>query len=198
MEDLKVIIENLQIKHKEVSEGWSNSPEFKNINYNKKTVLYAHTNDEISNSINQYIKFLNDIELDLHSISKIKLNSSKLEYRIKKQNSVVLKFYNYLNKKEQGNIRINKVLNDLFGIRVILNNTYNYSQIKQYLEDNDWGKLKCIDSSKEGYLATHIYLNSGNLHFQWELQVWAKENEENNRESHKIYKQAYTNWELQF
>lgn len=31
--------------------------------------------------------------------------------------------------------------------------------------------------------------------FPWELQIWKKEDEENNLISHKMYKQDYTSWE---
>ena len=32
---------------------------------------------------------------------------------------------------------------------------------------------------------------------QWELQIWNKEDEERNINSHKIYKQDYTRWEIE-
>ena len=55
--------------------------------------------------------------------------------------------------------------------------------------------MKCIDSSKKAYKATHIYFKQDNWNFQWELQIWNKENEINNINSHEKYKQGYVKWE---
>ena len=41
----------------------------------------------------------------------------------------------------------------------------------------------------------YIYFRQGNFNFQWELQVWNKENEINNITSHEKYKQDYIKWE---
>lgn len=42
-----------------------------------------------------------------------------------------------------------------------------------------------------------VYFKEDNFSFQWELQVWNKEDEENNINSHKKYKQDYTKWEIE-
>lgn len=55
--------------------------------------------------------------------------------------------------------------------------------------------LKCIDSSKKEYKATHIYFKQDNFNFQWELQIWNKIDEVNNIISHEKYKQDYAKWE---
>ena len=41
----------------------------------------------------------------------------------------------------------------------------------------------------------YIFFRQGNFNFQWELQVWNKENEINNINSHEKYKQDYIKWE---
>lgn len=55
--------------------------------------------------------------------------------------------------------------------------------------------MKCLDSSKGEYVATHIYFRDGNFNFQWELQVWSASQEKVNTISHEKYKQEYTKWE---
>ena len=58
-----------------------------------------------------------------------------------------------------------------------------------------YSDLKCINSSKDEYNATHIYFKKDNYTFQWELQVWNKVDEANNINSHERYKQDYVKWE---
>ena len=54
---------------------------------------------------------------------------------------------------------------------------------------------KLINFIQEEYRATHIYFKQDNYNFQWELQVWNKNNELNNIKSHNKYKQDYVKWE---
>lgn len=119
--------------------------------------------------------------------------SSKLEFRIKKENSVEQKLDNYLRKAQKGKVPMSKTLNDLFGLRLIAEETTHH-EINDFIASN-FENLKCIDSSKGDYKATHIYFNYNNNTFQWELQVWSKENETSNKTSHSKYKQSYTIWE---
>ena len=60
----------------------------------------------------------------------------------------------------------------------------------------EFSDLKCINSNKMDYNAVHIYFgNDNNKNFQLELQIWDKEHEKTNLESHTKYKQDYTKWE---
>ena len=94
-------------------------------------------------------------------------------------------------------------MNDLLGFRIIIDGEFSFLDIKDFVESNysnlSGYKLKCIDSSKNGYFAIHIYFSKdgSNYFFPWELQVWKKSDEVNNISSHKKYKQDYTNWEQQ-
>lgn len=194
MEDLKTVIEVIQNIHRQVSINWLSSiNENIKFNYKKKTVADAYNNYELYNSIREYIGFLENINMELYSaISSIEINSV-LECRIKKEKSVEFKLDNYHNSGLEGRVPIAKTLNDLFGVRIILNQTYSYQEIKEYIKNNT-KKLKCLDSSKGYYIATHIYFNDSNFSFQWELQVWSNELERNNKKSHEQYKQDYTVW----
>lgn len=95
-------------------------------------------------------------------------------------------------KKQDG--PINKCFNDLFGCRIIVNNDYELNYLLSLI-NKLYPDLKCINASKNGYKAIHIYFHNGNFVFPWELQIWLKKDEENNRQSHKLYKQGYTEWE---
>ena len=75
-------------------------------------------------------------------------------------------------------------------IRTKAKNSIEY-KIKNYIENHE----KCIKSYRKDYKATHIYFRQGNFNFQWELQIWNKEDEINNINSHEKYKQDYIKWE---
>jgi hypothetical protein len=71
----------------------------------------------------------------------------------------------------------------------------NFTKIKENI-NKYFPNLKCIESSRGDYYAVHIYFgNDDNYKFQWELQIWDKEHEKTNLESHARYKQDYTKWE---
>ena len=138
---------------------------------------------------------LNDENLNIIiSLGGIKLEKSIIDGRVKAQNSIEYKIENYICSHEGGKIPIKKCFNDLFGVRVIINDDFEHSDIKKYVDQNNLG-YKCIDSSKNMYKATHIYFERGNFFFSWELQIWNKKDEETNYKSHKEYKQEYTKWE---
>ena len=101
---------------------------------------------------------------------------------------------NYIKNHEEGKIPINKCFNDLFGIRIICNEELSFDKIVKLI-NNKYSNLKCIDSSKNEYKATHIYFKKDNFTFQWELQVWNKTDEIRNINSHEKYKQDYIKWE---
>ena len=119
---------------------------------------------------------------------------SKVNIRTKAKNSIEYKIKNYIENHENGKVSINKCFNDLFGIRIICEKELSYRKISDFI-NNKYSDLKCIDSSKKDYRATHIYFKKNNFSFQWELQVWNKVDEINNIESHEKYKQDYVRWE---
>lgn len=82
----------------------------------------------------------------------------------------------------------------VFDIRIICLEELTYEQISKFI-DNKHKELKCINSSKQEYKATHIYFKKNNYNFQWELQIWNKKDEINNINSHEKYKQEYIKWE---
>ena len=79
-------------------------------------------------------------------------------------------------------------------LNIKASSTIIYEQIKEFINQK-YNKLKCIYSLRQEYKATHIYFKQDNFNFQWELQVWNKENEINNITSHEKYKQDYIKWE---
>lgn len=95
---------------------------------------------------------------------------------------------------EYGKIPINKCLNDLFGVRVILDSAVTFAQVDSFIKQEYGDLYRCVDSSNLDYIATHVYFKKDNFSFPWELQIWNECNRESNIASLARYKQGYTNW----
>ncbi len=124
--------------------------------------------------------------------------------RVKQNESMVNKIIYYcVGKNEEGKVSLNKCLNDLFGLRIMIGN-YDlekiYEKMCYYIDElkkNYKYKLKISDASKKCYSAIHIYIygrENDNCSFPWELQIWNLKDKTANEECHKKYKQQYTEW----
>lgn len=195
--DLKNIIDYIQCMYDKLTAEW-NKQDIVKINQKKHLVNEISTdeNNDVFKLIINYIEFLRLNTVDIE-FSKPVLNSSKLETRTKQINSIKYKINNYKvsSLHRNGKTAINKCLNDLMGFRIILNDNKDFEQIKQFVDETYNSKYKCINSSKGEYVATHIYFKKDNYSFQWELQVWNKGNELQNKKSHNKHKQGYVKWE---
>lgn len=172
----------------------NNYPESNRINLGKKEVRDVFYNEEIKMKIINYKSSINKVNFIVSVITKGLDITSKIECRVKNYNSIQYKLEKYIQNKEKGKIPINKCLNDIFGVRIILNNTLELNTVKTFINEK-FPTLKCIDSSKGDYKALHVYIKSNNYNFPWEVQIWNKEDEKNNKKSHRKYKQDYINWE---
>ena len=125
-------------------------------------------------------------------------NGLFVESRIKNINSISSKIYQYISiKNEKGDVSINKCLNDLFGMRIVVpvkKFSILADMIRQISEEHGW-KCRITDASKQEYKAVHMYLMSDNYSLRWEVQFWLAKDDSSNRDSHLKYKQAYTSWE---
>ena len=121
-----------------------------------------------------------------------------VESRIKNINSISSKIYQYISlKKEKGDVSINKCLNDLFGMRIVvpIKKFPTLLETVKRLVDNHGWKCRIVDASKQEYKAVHMYLMKDNYSLRWEVQFWLLKDDSDNRASHLKYKQAYTSWE---
>lgn len=193
-EDLEKLIVAVQANYDRICNIWTTKSE-KTFNLKKKLVIDAREDAEILNSIWQDRALINDelicIMFDLHQIDYEK---SSVTSRVKAQNSIEFKLENYVANHEGGRIPLKKCLNDLLGIRIVIDDEFSHQDVKRYMNEK-FPEYKCIESSKLSYIATHIYFENGNAFFPWELQIWTKKDEKSNFFSHKEYKQDYTKWE---
>ncbi|WP_270613221.1 hypothetical protein [Coprococcus sp. AM97-35] len=114
--------------------------------------------------------------------------------RIKQLNSIEYKISRYNTGDLKGKVPINKCLNDLFGVRIIIDSSFTHDDLADHLKAK-YSMLKLTNASKNGYIASHLYFMMDNQLFPWKLQIWQKQDEMNNLASHKLYKQDYTSWE---
>lgn len=192
---LEQIILCIQKYHQEVSEEWRKIypvlPSLK-----QRCVCDITEDGELYRNILAYCSFLDQytIEVNFELTSKYKDYIRKT--RIKAPNSVESKIEHYKTEAEHGygKVPVIKCVNDLFGVRVVLPRYIEYEEIQKFVKKRI-PNVKCTLNRKKTYNAVHVYFILKNNLFPWELQIWNKEDENDNLLSHSIYKQDYTSWE---
>lgn len=192
---LDLLIKEISQIYKNISHKWSKDKGYIKINLKKSCVEKIQTEESLRNLIWGYRNFLL-FDKDMIRIPFSLNQFGHINTRIKASNSIEYKIENYVLNHEAGKVPINKCLNDLFGIRVIIAEEISHKDIQNYIT-NKYIDLKCIDSSKGDYIATHVYFKYDNFSFPWELQIWNMTDKDKNLSSHKQYKQEYTKWERQ-
>jgi len=195
MNEVYKLIEYIMLMHNKINDMWKKSNDYYPLNMKTCRVHDIYNDEKLLFYVFNYRNFINKHTINIiEDIQTLKLNNS-VDTRVKALNSIQDKISKYENKKEKGKIPIKKCLNDIYGLRIILNDDITYENIKEYVE-NKYDKLKCILAYREKYKAVHVYFGtSDNKNFQWELQIWNKKDKKNNLISHFKYKQAYTKWE---
>ncbi len=195
MEELEKLIKIIDSQHSIISDSWQTAEEYYPINMKKIRVEDVYKNEKYLIYVFNYRKYISDNITELVETIQNIVFQNTINTRIKALNSIQYKIQNYKQNHENGKIALKKCLNDVFGIRIILNDNIDYKKIKKYI-NKEFPKLKCIESKRNEYQAVHVYFgNDDNYKFQWELQIWNKKDEIKNLESHKKYKQDYVKWE---
>lgn len=173
LKELDDLIERILLVYEDVSGQWVKSEKYLRVNLKKTCVSEIYNNDVLLDLVLAYRGFI----LRNEKVKKFAFSPEKLgkgvNMRVKTQN---------------------KCLNDLAGIRIFVSDYVVHEEIQSHIKES-YPRLKCIDASKNGYIATHVYFKMDNFSFQWELQIWRNEDKDNNLVSHKQYKQDYIKWE---
>lgn len=195
MDEIVKLIDFIEKKYLEISIEWTKDDRYYPLNMRLNRVEHIYNDEKLLTYVFNYRTFINEYTINItDDIQELGLTNT-VNTRVKALNSIQDKIARYENKKEQGKIPIKKCLNDIFGIRIILNENIPYDEIIEYIKKK-YNKLKCIKANRGKYKAVHIYFgNDDNFKFQWELQIWNKEDEHENLISHAKYKQEYTKWE---
>lgn len=192
--ELKELIDYIQSVYSMVTDEWLQNAREK-INLKKTHVCDIDADGAIYQSIMEYVQLLNERSADI-TLRLFSVCSCQVTARVKTQNSIEYKIQNYKSEQHEcGKIPINKCINDLFGVRIILDTPLSFEEVRMFIEEVYQKKYRCIDSSKLDYKATHLYFREDNQSFPWELQIWNRCDVESNFASHKKYKQEYTTWE---
>lgn len=195
LEELDKLINFIQTEYIDFTTKWEQSNYYSKINLKNTVVCDILENKVLLDAIINYREFINENNIQLVlDFKQFTTEKSKVNIRTKAKNSIEYKIKNYMENHENGKVPINKCFNDLFGIRIISKDGLTYNEIENLIT-NKYGNVKCINSSKKEYKATHIYFKKNNFSFQWELQIWNKIDEINNIQSHERYKQDYVRWE---
>ncbi len=202
MEELEELLECIIEEYSRVSNQWKKEDNYKEINFKQKVKNIYHNKDEILAIVLLYREFLEKATVPLvMKLQKFNIkNKSSVESRVKVQNSVEHKIENYMTAKHlNGNGPMERCLNDLFGMRIIYDKNIGYKEVEQLMKQS-YPQLRCIEAIRgenQEYKAIHIYFKEDKYTFQWELQVWNRENELTNKKSHEKYKQDYKKWEIE-
>lgn len=118
-DELKDLIDYIQTVYTGITNEWLHGESAK-INLKKSQVSDIDVDGTIYKSIVEYVQLLNErsagITLQLSFVC-----SCQVTARVKAQNSIEYKIQNYkTDRHEYGKIPINKCVNDLFGVRIIL------------------------------------------------------------------------------
>lgn len=176
--------------HKNASAEWQKIQSDRELFNLKRKYICDIKDDE---SLMKYILEYRDFCVEFAILFNENAPKSISRTRVKEIHSLQQKIDHYCNRDDK-KYPIIKSLNDLFGIRYIYDGILEYNDINEIINIK-YKNLKCIDSSKGDYTATHVYFKIDNSVFPWELQIWNRKDEQNNMKSHSKYKQGYTDWE---
>lgn len=165
------------------------------LNYNlKSNQVKLVVNDNVVDqklklAIDQYKELLNRYVGEIVSELRLKFPNYFVRCRIKQAESISEKLLYYTGAEhENGNVSLNKCLNDFLGLRIIVP---DFLVIWDRLEnDLKSTNMRARYRELEGYRAIHVYFKNGNnKFFPWELQIWNEKYAETNELSHKKHKQ---------
>ena len=192
--DLQNLIGYTQSVYFTITEKWLQETCIK-INLKKHQISDVEVNGTIYKNIMSYVQFLNEHHAEI-TLQLSKVCSYPVTARVKTQNSIEYKIQSYKTElHEYGKVPIIKCINDLFGVRILLEAALTFEDIHNFIKEFYPVKCRCIDSTKLDYKAVHLYFKKDNQSFPWELQIWNQCDANSNFASHKKYKQGYTDWE---
>ena len=174
LEELDKLIDFVQTEYMQLTKEWEKSEYYTKINLKNNLVCDLLENKLLLDTIVNYREFINKNNIQLlMNLKKFNSENATVNIRTKAKNSIEFKIENYIKNHKDGKVPISKCFNDLFGLRIICQKELSFDEILNLI-NTKYSNLKCIDSSKNEYKATHIYFRSGSYAFQWELQVWNK------------------------
>ena len=112
-------------------------------------------------------------------------------YRVKTRESIESKIERFSAMADQ--YPVNNWMNDIFGARIILDETV-INEILEIIDtwQDEFGLKNWYMRDKDGYRGLHVYFkNKSNFFFPWELQIWDRQDIDNNIKSHEKQKRGF-------
>ena len=200
---LKNLVRRIHETHALTTQDWKDYADgngFLRFNQKSTKVKHLYVNPEPMEAVGGYVEFLKGCSLlkDFNG----QYDGYEVMSRVKNHNSIEEKIKDYCEyRKERGEISVNKCLNDLFGIRIIIDcDELLESDIESVVQDYGTAIFvedKYVPARGESppYKAKHLYFKCTNEDYRWELQIWRAADQESNHESHKTHRYMYRGWE---
>ena len=112
-------IDAIKDLYNECTREWSEI-NCRKVNLKGALVCNVESDDDLRDLIFKYRSFIKSNDAILEFMIFNGFQDGSIDFRVKTVNSIEYKVYNYIKTKERGKISINKCLNDLFGLRIIL------------------------------------------------------------------------------
>lgn len=152
--ELTSLINYIQSVYSSLTDEWFQGTN-NDINLKKNQVSDIDTNGIIYQNILAYVQLLNERSADI-TLQLSFVCTSQVTARVKTQNSIEYKIQNYKTERHEfGKIPINKCINDLFGVRIILDDSLTFEEVRKFIKETYQDKYRCINSSKFDYKAIH-------------------------------------------
>ena len=133
MEKINEVIKTILSMYNTINNKWKSSENYIKINQRKNQVIDIVLNPEIMENIIKYREFVNNevsyIEYRLQIFNNLNITS-----RVKQKNSIESKIWHYIFKKTNGKSSMNKCINDIYGIRIIVDDSINYEDIQKLID----------------------------------------------------------------
>lgn len=202
-EHLRDLIFRIRDIHASVTEGWRDHARRNGLSvFNQRSTKVKHLDSkrELMESVYGYVDFLRGRPELSEFVGQF--DGYEITSRVKNHNSIEEKIDDYCRKRVQrGEVSVNKCLNDLFGIRIIIDCESLDDDDLTSMTDSFGNALTLEDKDVPArgdippYIAKHIYFKQSNEDYRWELQIWRTADQENNHESHRKHRYIYRGWE---
>ena len=155
----------------------------------KELSFESGLNKSLKNSLSKFDK--EDIFEDCTNVRVFYNNNDlleelDLEYRIKSKHSTAIKYA-----KSKGDSPVDKILNDLFGMRIVVDSYEPFLQKEEMFRSVDMRNGKAND---DGYRGLHLYFQIDRKHYPIEIQINTFFDRQLNNWLHAYtYKKGYPN-----
>ncbi len=192
-------INKVSIDHKNFSENFYSTIIPMNLKKTRISDIVSECGQKYDTDfIHLYIKYIEAV--NLHSLDYyLDVDKTKIEvrHRSKQKESALSKIHLYrVVKSGDGKYAIQKSLNDLFGIRLIIDTEIGYDELEEKIKSSADLQCKLFQTyvrTDGEYKALHMYIKGeGNSYFPWEIQIWRQSDESSNESSHALHKSKRT------